>query len=97
MEEGAFAAECCLFFSLPSKIGLSENQGYVLMSWFPEGLTADNKNLPASRGTDVVQMHWRDFSISTPNFRAGDNDGEALEDSSGFLACLASLLIFPLF
>ena len=84
MEEGAFGAECCLFFSLPSKIGLSENQGYVLMSWFPEGMMTYNKSLPASRGPDVVQIHCIYFSISIPNFGAGDKDGEDLEDSSGF-------------
>jgi hypothetical protein len=84
MEEGAFAAECCLFFSLPSKIGLSENQGYVLMSRFPEGMMTYNNSLPTSLGTEVVQMQWVVFSISISNFWAGDKDGEALEDSYGF-------------
>lgn len=51
-----FHCKMLSFLSLPYKIGLSENQGYVLMSGFPKDRMTYNKGI-ASPKKDALQMH----------------------------------------
>lgn len=57
-----FHCKMLSFLFLPYKIGLSENQGYVLMSGFPEDIMTYNKGI-ASHRKDVVQVQSQTVTL----------------------------------
>lgn len=83
------------FLSLPYKIGLSENQGYVLMSRFPEDVMTYNKGTasPERMWFQCIEYDFQSKTVTLGTDRSMVRAGEIVIDFS----MLSFLINIPLF